>query len=146
DQTLAGGVAMLTVGTDGVIEVQAGGNTGSVTTCNAAACQPGELRCEGADLLTCNAGQTGFEAVATCASAALCQVSLAGKAVAGAPACAEPACTSGEYECTEAGVLQACNEDRTGFRVVAACIGPPFCDASLGEAGCTDAPCEAGVQ
>ena len=110
--------------------------------CEPPLCQPGEVVCDGVRLMACNDGQTGYDTVEECATVALCALSLENRNAAGVPQCVPPACEAGAFECTEAGVLQSCQEDRTGFLTVQACIGPSFCDASAGV--CNGAPCEPG--
>ncbi len=148
DQTLAsasgGGIV---IGSDGIPQVQGPTTTSEVTRCLLPACAQGEVRCEGLQLQYCSEGRTGFTSAEECATAALCQASLMNVTPGGVPACLPPVCAASEHQCTEAGVLQVCNEDRMGFRVIQACLGPAFCNAALanqGQKGCTAAPCEAG--
>jgi hypothetical protein len=141
---LAGGIV---IGSDGIPQVQGPTTTAEVIDCLLPKCAVGEVRCEGSQLQYCSEGRTGFVTAEECASSALCQGSLMNFTPSGVPACLPPVCATGEHQCTEAGVLQVCNEDRTGFRVIQACIGPAFCNAALanqGQDGCTAAPCEAG--
>jgi hypothetical protein len=149
DQTLSTALAGggLVIGTDGIPQLQAPTETTEVTNCLLPACAVGEVRCEGSQLQYCSEGRTGFVSAEECATSALCQGSLMNFTPSGVPACLPPVCAADEHQCTEAGVLQVCNEDRTGFRVIQACIGPAFCNAALanqGQDGCTAAPCEAG--
>src|SRR6185295_1251274 len=128
-------------------QVQAPAAPDTALKCNLPACAVGEVRCEGAQLEFCSEGRTGWIVAEECASAALCSGSLSNVGASGTPVCLPPACAVGQHRCTETGVLQLCSEDRTGFRDQQACIGAPFCNAVLadqGQAGCRDAPCEAG--
>src|SRR6185436_11182925 len=149
DQTLTSGApgGGLVLGSDGMVQVQAPSSSQTTLNCNLPACAVGEVRCEGARLEFCSEGRTGWVAAEECASAALCSGSLTNVGSAGTPVCLTPVCATGQHQCTDAGVLQVCSEDRTGFRDLETCIGPPFCNAVLadqGQAGCRDAPCEAG--
>jgi hypothetical protein len=146
DQTLnpAAGSG-LAVGSDGRVELAP--MPAQVTRCQLPACAVGEVRCEGTQLQYCAEGRTGFVTAEDCATAALCTASLSNVGPAGTPRCLPPACAPNEHQCTETGVLQVCNEDRSGFRVIQTCIGAPFCSAALadqGQDGCRSAPCEAG--
>jgi hypothetical protein len=149
DQTLTGGGTPggLVLGSDGMVQVEATSTPATVVSCNLPACAVGEVRCEGARLEYCSEGRTGWLTAEECASEALCTGSLNNVTAAGVPACLPPVCGAGTHRCTETGVLQVCSEDRTGFRDQEQCIGAPFCNAVLadqGQAGCRDAPCEAG--
>src|SRR5947209_5167895 len=66
--------------------------------CQAPVCQPGDLRCSGAKFQQCNGGQTGFDDVKACATAALCR-SDAG--VDGG--CIPPTCQPGQTGCAPTG-------------------------------------------
>jgi hypothetical protein len=149
DQTLSGGApgGGLVLGSDGMVQIQAPAGPGAVLTCNLPACAVGEVRCEGSQLEFCSEGRTGWTVAEECASPALCAGSLTNLGPGGEPVCLAPACAPNQHQCAEGGVLQVCSEDRTGFRVIQTCIGPPFCNAVLadqGQEGCRDAPCVAG--
>ncbi|MEO8180593.1 MAG: hypothetical protein ABI895_17295, partial [Deltaproteobacteria bacterium] len=148
DQTLtSSSPGGLVVGSDGMLEVAAPSTPETVLKCNLPACAVGEVRCEGARLEFCSEGRTGWITAEECASEALCAGSLSNISNTGTPVCLAPACATGQHQCAGAGVLQVCSEDRTGFRDLETCIGAPFCNAVLadqGQAGCRDAPCEAG--
>ncbi len=108
---------------------------GSDCQCAQAACRTGELRCEGAELQRCNAGLTGFESVATCDSAALCNASTG--------QCS--ACAPGEIRCEGAEVLE-CSSDGGGF-APAAEHDPCFAGRSIRrciEGLLREEPCELG--
>ncbi|HEU4583348.1 MAG TPA: hypothetical protein VFS67_34055 [Polyangiaceae bacterium] len=145
DQTLNPAMGELALGSDGMVGLAPASE--QAIACRLPACAPGEVRCEGAQLQYCAEGRTGFVSAEECATAALCTASLSNLGPAGTPVCIPPACASNEHQCTETGVLQECNEDRSGFRVIQTCIGAPFCSAALadqGQDGCRSAPCEAG--
>jgi len=148
DQTLtSGGAGGLMLGSDGMVQLQAPASPEAVVECNLPACAVGEVRCDGARLQFCSEGRTGWITAEECASAALCSGSLANVSAAGTPVCLTPVCAVGQHQCTDAGVLQVCSEDRTSFRDLEACVGAPFCNAALadqGQAGCRDAACEPG--
>lgn len=59
--------------------------------------------------------------VATCPTAALCNVSSA--------TCLAPTCDVGQYQCTTAGALQVCNAGRNGWTTVKTCATGTTCDA-----------------
>jgi hypothetical protein len=142
--TLGGG---LVLGSDGMVQLEVPTPAAQVVTCQLPACALGEVRCQGTQLQFCSEGRTGFVSAEECATAALCEASLTNFSAAGTPVCLPPLCAAGEHRCTDTGVLQVCNEDRSGFRVIQTCIGVPFCNAALadqGQDGCRSAPCEAG--
>jgi hypothetical protein len=92
-----------------------------------AGCQPGETRCNGAELQKCTADGTVFEAFQYCASAALCTV--------GGGSCAS-GCTPGEMHCSGS-TLMRCNDDRTAYETVEQCsLG---CGCIQAGCGCTQA-------
>jgi hypothetical protein len=95
----------------------------------------------------CAQSRAGFELAEECATPALCESSKMNVGANGKPACLTPACAPNEHLCSEAGVLQVCNEDRAGFRVIQSCIGPAYCNATLadqGQEGCRATPCVPG--
>ncbi len=148
EQTLTGSGGGLELSSDGTLGVAAPIDESTVVTCNAAACTGGEVRCNGAQLESCNPGRTGWALAEQCGSPALCESSLTSNDAAGNPRCLVATCTPGAHQCTEVGALQVCNEERTGFRTISTCIGPAFCNSVLadqGGNGCTSAPCEAGA-
>lgn len=116
------------------------GGAGTSCACQPPPCEQNETRCTGSTFERCNAGRTGWEPVEPCATEALCE---GGRAL-GLNSCQPPACAVGDHVCTPAGVLRACRLDRTDYVDQDECVGPPFCDAALGE--CTPAPCEVGQQ
>lgn len=111
-----------------VVEVCPGG----AAFCNAAQgrctetpCQPGERRCDGAQVLACRDDQTGFVAVGgACATEPLCVDD--GRGAAG---CQPPACDLGDVRCAGS-QLQRCNDGRTDFANVGpACLRADLCSA-----------------
>ncbi len=82
---------------------------GGAAACAPPACQPNELRCQGARLETCNAARTGFTLLEACASEALC-VEVRGPSFD----CAAPTCSAGESECRGRN-LRVCTADLTAF-------------------------------
>ena len=86
--------------------------------CRPPVCATGEKACNGKDAVICNAGHTGFDVTATCATAALCK---AGK-------CDPPVCMPGEKKCI-GNTAQACNADQTGYDTTPCKAPTPTCDA-----------------
>lgn len=89
----------------------------SDSKCAEAVCQKGDTRCNPTTFLfeQCNAGLSGFDALAgatACATLELCQQGLK----AAPPACPKPACDTGQSRCRE-GVPETCNKGRTDFAV-----------------------------
>ncbi len=98
--------------------------------CEPAACEPGQQRCNGAQIEECLADRTGFtsEGLATCATAALCNDSDPRNAF-----CEPPACGVNEFNCFGSAQLQRCNNDRTRFEPFGApCLRPELCSAQRG--------------
>jgi hypothetical protein len=114
--------------------------------CDAPVCQLGETRCSPdtpTTLEVCNAGQTGWQIVDNCATAALCELGRTRSPLG----CEPPACSTeiDQHNCTDVGVLQKCRENRTGFDDVQACPGgAAFCNA-VGKS-CDPTPCGPGDQ
>ena len=102
-------------------------------------CAAGETRCREGSLDRCNADQTAFEFVETCATPALCELGRDRTPLS----CQPPACEAGSFSCSAEGVLAVCNADHTGFDLVQACPGgAAFCNAGQGR--CTETPCQPG--
>lgn len=112
--------------------------------CSQAVCEPGQKRCSPDNPLTlevCNAGQTGWNFVDTCATPALCELGITRVELG----CEPPPCAVGQFNCTDTGTLQQCRENRTGFDDRLACPGgAAFCDSVAGT--CTPTPCAPGDQ
>jgi hypothetical protein len=98
-------------------------SSNGTASCEPAACEPGQRRCQGASLETCNTARTGFSLLQSCGSQALCVAVRGGQSFE----CAAPACAAGEAECRGRN-LAVCNADLTAFDV-----------ASCGLLGCNDA-------
>jgi hypothetical protein len=85
--------------------------------CQDSACEPSSIQCTlQGEVLSCNAGQTGYVAQSPpvfCATPALCDATVPG-------GCQAPACGEGERQCS-ANVVQVCNDARTGFRAETTC-------------------------
>jgi hypothetical protein len=107
-------------------------------SCVLPTCDAGATRCTGTTLERCNADQTAWEFVETCASAALCESGRQQLPLA----CEPQACEVGAHRCTGA-KLEVCNADQNGFDPVQDCLGgSAFCDAVGGS--CTQVPCNVG--
>ena len=92
--------------------------------CRPPRCEPGERRCAGATMQSCNACQTGFEATEICAVALSCTLGLEeGHCAVG--------CAGGESRCVGAS-LQVCDGPLGDFEAIEECLSPQLCDASLG--------------
>jgi hypothetical protein len=124
-------------------------NSEGPTECSAPACLSREVRCKGVQLLACNEGLTDFDVAEECATPVLCDASIAYSGIRGSPRCVRPKCDVNQHRCSDTGVLEVCNEDRTDFKAIEECIGAPFCSAVAadnGQPGCRDAPCESGQE
>lgn len=89
-------------------------------------CTPGELMCNGAELLLCGAGSV-WSLQQTCASPALCRV-----AQGGAPAgeCVTAACAPGTRVCHGAELLR-CSDGGNRYRSVGVCATDEVCQRTL---------------
>jgi hypothetical protein len=85
-----------------------------------AECLPNQYRCDGQDLLVCNAEADGFDFVETCSDADPCN--------AEAGACTKYACLPEQKRCLD-GLLQACNAEQSAFETVEDC-GEGLCDSA----------------
>lgn len=112
----------------------------AICGCRAAECSVGETRCTGATMEICNAGLSGWDVVAQCATEQLCGLGLS----LSPSSCQPPACELDELSCSEVGVLQRCRADRTNFESQADCGGPQFCNLVSGQ--CDEIPCQPGEQ
>ena len=109
-------------------------NNGTQNICHPPVCGVGERRCNGAALQICNAQRTGWDAVATCASAALCDNTKT--------ACVAPTCSSGQKRCNGA-QPETCKADLTGWASTgAACASAALCDKTTFT--CNAKACSAG--
>jgi hypothetical protein len=123
-------------------------------SCRPPACLRGpgtnEYRCNGAQLQQCNTQLTGYDTIATCASAGLCGPRANG--------CSAPVCNAGQRRCNPAnGSVEVCNAQLTGFVVESNCGGngcrqgpPPVCNNCVpgSPASCTNGDivtCNGGV-
>lgn len=106
--------------------------------CLAAPCLPGQQRCNGDQLEQCSDDRLGWNVLETCASASLC----AAGAAPDTARCVAPACAAEEYRCTDSGVLQVCNLERTSFSNLAQCASPALCNQDLGS--CQAPVCQPG--
>jgi len=97
-------------------------NTGTQNICHPPVCMPNDRRCDGAVLQICNSLQTGWDAVATCASAALCDKTKT--------ACVAPTCTAGAKRCNGA-QPEVCKADLTGWTASGtACASSALCNTT----------------
>lgn len=92
--------------------------------CEEAPCDPGEKRCNGAQIEVCLEDQTGYAPDGPpCATPALCNESNPA-----AVRCEDPSCSVNEFSCFGGAQLQTCNDGRTEFvNVGAACPRPDLC-------------------
>jgi hypothetical protein len=121
--------------------------------CNPPTCHRGpgtdEFRCVGAQLQQCNVQLTGYDTLATCASAALCAPRVNG--------CVPPTCAPGQRRCNNAnGSVEVCSTGFERFNVENNCGGngcrqgpPPVCNDCVPGSGasCTNGDiltCNAG--
>ena len=113
-------------------------NNGDENICHPPACAVGQRRCDptnAAVLQICNAQRTGWDVVATCASAALCDKTKS--------ACVAPTCTTaGQKRCNEA-QPETCKADLTGWTPTGtACASSALCDKTTFL--CNTKACSAG--
>lgn len=124
------------VGTDTAVDTSVPADApGDGVATDATMCASGAIRCIGSNLERCNPSRTGWDAVAVCATSALCLASSA-------TGCAAPACSIGDVRCVGAG-LERCNVGRTGWESVATCLSPELCAIST-STGCASPVCSAG--
>lgn len=97
--------------------------------CDEPACSKGEFRCRGEHLESCDAERDGWDLVATCSSADVCNSSDGRCDVPGCP-------TAGAHRCRGA-ELERCADDRSGWQLVQSCDDGTACD--LESRGCAAA-------
>jgi formylglycine-generating enzyme required for sulfatase activity len=111
-----------------------GGDAASDAPSDGPVCAPGQFQCREAALEVCNDDRSGWNASATCVSAALCDAT-SGK-------CLTPVCEPGDHKCDGAD-LQICDTGQSGWKFVSTCAGgPQFCDA--GQGMCVTTACTKG--
>lgn len=113
------------------------GRQRAVPACESAPCEPNELRCTGASLERCNAGQTGFELVSTCEGGPAFCDSVRGE-------CTTVPCDIGDTRCNGAQV-ESCLPDRSGFAATDQCDTPQLCQVVNDVAVCRPAACAANA-
>ncbi len=95
-------------------------------TCGSIVCNPGDRRCNGAQLEQCRSDRMGFAPTGmVCASATLCREDVPGQA-----RCETQTCTAGQYAC-EGRALRMCNEDSAGWTLMDRCVSDALCRAGL---------------
>ena len=110
------------------------------TSCDAAACEDGQVVCQGPDGATlgrCRSTLSGFDDVVTCETSSLCEqlrVAIDGGAATEPFVCPAAACEPSEVQCVDGAVLR-CNEGRTGFLTLATCA-QPYAQCDPGQAVC----------
>lgn len=127
------------LGTEGVV-IAPEGAAGAITFEQepAVACQPREVRCEGAALQICRADQQGFRTARVCSTPELCCDDPT--RCPNDLGCQAPACAAGEFRC-EGAALSVCNDAQNGWAPMAICPSAAHCSTRLGR--CTDQPCGA---
>lgn len=109
-------------------------------------CEPGELRCNGSEMQRCRADQTDLDAIATCATLELCELSRpdCGPDQA-ACACEPPRCEAGATRCTGT-TLERCNAGQTDWELVQECVTNELCEIgrSLVPVACGPVACTPG--
>lgn len=100
------------------------------------ACQPREVRCDGAALQICRTDQRGFRTARVCSTPELCCDDPA--RCPGDLGCQAPACAAGEFRC-EGELLSVCNDAQTGWAPLATCPSAAQCSTTLGR--CTEQAC-----
>ena len=113
-------------------------NNGDENICHPPACAVGQRRCDPTNLAVlqiCNAQRTGWDLVATCASAALCDSTKT--------ACVAPTCMpAGQKRCNLA-QPETCKADLTGWASNgSACASSALCDKTT--FACNPKACSAG--
>lgn len=107
--------------------------------CPAPICEPGQLRCEGARLESCNSGRNGWDFVDECVTAGVCEATRQNPV---AVSCLEASCDPGDTVCSPTGAILACNVEQTAYESsVAQCRSVDFCTPS----GCQADFCTPGA-
>lgn len=102
--------------------------------CLAATCAAGERRCDGADLLLCNATRDGWGLLQHCASAARCS--------GDSGSCTDEPCMPGMVQCN-GNLVQSCRSDQSAWDTLFTCDSSALCNKMTGR--CDDAVCELGT-
>lgn len=120
---------------------------GATVTCINPACDAGEFRCDGANLLACNADRTGLVLERTCAGAPFCNAAMAEQGLpAGSPGCVDTPCDPGQTSCNGAQPV-VCSPDLTGLTPSGpACASRDLCidDVPNQPATCRAPQCQRG--
>ncbi|HET9958333.1 MAG TPA: hypothetical protein VFQ61_27750, partial [Polyangiaceae bacterium] len=103
-------------------------------------CQPGTFRCDGANLQRCPQNGVNWMAASSCASPALCQLTLdkisKDPNVAASTDMCEPGCgTPGQLRCVNGTSLQRCSEDSTAWQPIVDCPAGKQCSTE-GQGSC----------
>jgi hypothetical protein len=106
--------------------------------CESVACNPGDRRCNGAQLEECRDDQMGFDPLMACINSALCVQEGPGQA-----RCATPLCESGQNSCNGR-ELRLCSIERNAWSVVNRCQSAPLCNLDMRR--CDPIACLAGQQ
>jgi hypothetical protein len=99
-----------------------------------AECEPGEKRCDGADVKLCGADGATETVLETCSSADSCADG----------ACATEACEPDTKFC-DGDAVYRCNETGSGSKLTQSCLGGRQCVETDGDAVCAEGACKAGA-
>jgi hypothetical protein len=102
---------------------------GPPAVCLRPTCLAGEASCAGATPRVCNAAQTGWTELPSCASSAHCSTQ-SDACADGAPCCQADPCELGDLRCNE-GRLEECGPDASGWMSRATCDTPELCLSGL---------------
>ena len=111
-------------------------------------CKAGELRCNNGEIERCRDDQSGLDAIVTCATQKLCELSIGGCLANPASCqCEPPKCEAGATRCTGA-VLEHCKADQTDWETRAGddCVTEELCQQGLQQPvpSCPIVPCQPG--
>jgi len=95
------------------IETCAGAALCDPTGCQAPACQIADYRCSGATLERCNVSRTGWIAIHSCETAALCSAET--------KRCEAPVCQPGQRRCSREGKLEECSAGHDAWNLISDC-------------------------